>query len=259
VGDAPACVEQHYRRAISLNPRHPWWRARLVCFLITRGRTVAAREEWDRAIDDLTGADRSDSVQFYETLHGWVADVALRRGLLEFADAVVSGIPAAVRSQSPRLSALIRRLRAMEIAEREGAFVPSDLLVKDWWKHGPFLLSRRIGEANGMVLRRWLAGRIEKIQLEQIDLRVCDIDPRSTSAPRSGSLQLRISDFDRLSRDEPAAELTEGRFVEIGLYSDEATGEAQRLIRVHADRDWQDDALSGHQATDRYWTTHAPA
>lgn len=259
LGQRPGDVERHYRRAIALNGRHSWWRGRLVCYLLTRGRTAAAREEWDRAIDDLTAADRSDNVRFYETLHGWVADLALRRGLLDFADSVVSSVPASVRPQSPRLTSLIRRLRAMQLAEDDGAFVPAQFLTRNWWNQGPFLLSRRIGEENGMVLRRWLAGRIDRIGPDTIELRVCEVDPKSEGAPRSASVEMKVGDFDRLSRDEPVADLTDGRFVEIGLYSDDDPGQVQRLIRVHADRDWQDDTLPLHQPTDRYWAITTPA
>ncbi len=236
-------VERHYRTAIDLNSEHPWWRARLVQFLLTRGRTKDAREEWDRSIDDLGGAERPADVGFYETLHSWVADMALRRSQLSFADSVIAEIPQTVRTESAQITALIRRLRALELVAADGAFVPAPYLEKEWWKNGPFLLSRRIGKPQDVPLRRWLAGRVELIDEHEIELRVRKIDLAESEDPPIASLRMSIAKFDGLSRDEPAAELAPGRFIEVGLYSDEKGGQVQQLIRVHAEREWSDDTL----------------
>jgi len=246
-------VERHYRGAIERNRAHPWWRARLVQFLLTRGRTAAARDEWDRALDELDGGERTGNVTFYETLHGWVADVALRRGQLPFADSVLGEVPPNVRTESSQITALIRRLRALQLAQADGAYVPAQYLVKGWWKNGPFLLGRRIGDPQDIPLRRWLAGRIEHIDEHEIELRVRDIDPASSADPPTASICMSIADFDRLSRDEPAAELQPGRFIEIGLYSDQGGDQVQRLLRVHAEREWSDETLPSQTgAGDRY-------
>lgn len=246
-------VERHYRGAIELNRTHPWWRARLVQFLLTRGRTAAARDEWDRALDELDGGERTGNVPFYETLHGWVADVALRRGQLPFADSVLAEVPPNVRTESSQITALIRRLRALQLAQTDGAYVPSQFLVKGWWKNGPFLLGRRIGDPQDVPLRRWLAGRIEHIDEHELELRVRDIDPASPADPPVASMRMSIADFDHLSRDEPAGELQPGRFIEVGLYSDQAGDQVQRLLRVHAEREWSDETLPQQTGSgDRY-------
>jgi len=246
-------VEGHYRVAIELNRTHPWWRARLVQFLLTRGRTAAARDEWDRALDELDGGERTGDVTFYETLHGWVADVVLRRGQLPFADFVLAEVPLNVRTESSQITALIRRLRALQLAQADGAYVPAQYLVKDWWKNGPFLLSRRIDQPQDVPLRRWLAGRIECIDEHEIELRVRDIDLASSADPSAASLRMSIADFNRLSRDERTAELRPGRFIEIGLYSDQDGHNTLRLIRVHAERQWSDETLPPQIAVgDRY-------
>jgi hypothetical protein len=253
LGKDPERVERHYRGAIELNRTHPWWRARLIQFLLTRGRTAAARDEWDRALDELGGGDRTGNITFYETLHGWVADMALRRGQLSFADAVLGEVPANVRTESAQITALIRRLRALELAQADGAYVPSQFLVTGWWKKGPFLLGRRIGDPRDVPLRRWLAGRIEHIDEHEIELRVRDVDLASQADPPVASMSMSIAAFDHLSRDEPAAELQPGRFIEVGLYSDEAGDRVQRLLRVHAEREWSDDTLPQQTgAEDRY-------
>jgi tetratricopeptide (TPR) repeat protein len=250
-------VEHHYRRAIELNGWHHWWRARLVKFLLTRGRTDAAREEWDRALDELGAGERTEGPGFYETLHGWVAALALRRGQLDFAESVLNDVPASVLRECPQITELLLRLRALRLTEEEGAYVPAPHLEQDWWTRGPFLLSRRYGEKDDEPLRRWLAGRVECIDEHAVELRVRDIDPATPEKPPAASLRISIADFDRLTRDDHAAELQPGRFVEIGLYSDEQGRQKQELLRVHAEREWSDEMLPPETAVgDRYLVSH---
>lgn len=253
-GRDPDRVEQHYRRAIELNGRHPWWRARLVSYLIVRGRTTDARTEWDSAIDELSIADREESASFYETLHGWVAGGLLRRGQLDFAEEVLSDVPHRSRAESSMITALVRRLRSLQQAERHGAFVPAQYLTHDWWRRGPFLLARRVGDDDRLLLRRWLAGRIDAIDEDTVELRVRDIALGADEPPRAATLRMDREKFDTLSRDWPSSDLTPGRFVEIGLYSDDDGQDSRRLVRVHAEREWRDETLPAMLASgSRYW------
>jgi tetratricopeptide (TPR) repeat protein len=243
-GSEAAPIEQHYRRAIEINPRHTWWRARYVRFLVSRGRTRDARVEWDAASDELGLPDAEGSVRLYETLHGWVARALLERGQLDFAEAVLADVPHRARVESPSLTALIRRLRALEIAESEGAFVPSEHLAEPWWIEGPFLLQRRIGEGNtDVILRRWLAARIEAIDHDEVELRVRDVEVGELDPPPSGRVRMDRATFDALNRDGPSVDLAPGRFIEVGLYSQEDGSDVRRLIRVHALRAWVDETL----------------
>ncbi|HMJ02808.1 MAG TPA: hypothetical protein VK506_07695 [Conexibacter sp.] len=246
-------VEHHYARAVELNGQHAWWRARFVQYLVTRGRTTQARNEWDRALDELKSSDRVESVAFHELLHGWVADTLLRRGLLDFAEDVLRDVPQAVRVDSPRITALVQRLRALQIAEREGAYVPGQHLTTDWWMQGPFLLQRRVPPS--LTLRRWLAGRIEHLDEHEVEMRVREVEVGAATPPPSASLRIPAERFDELSRDWSAAELEVGRFVEIGLYSNEDDGHVTlRQIRVHPHREWRDETLPMQRAAgDRYW------
>ena len=115
------------------------------------------------------------------------------------------------------------------------------------------MLGRRIGDPRDVPLRRWLAGRIEHIDEHEIELRVRDVNLASQADPPVASMSMSIAAFDHLSRDEPAAELQPGRFIEVGLYSDEAGDRVQRLLRVHAEREWSDDTLPQQTgAEDRY-------
>jgi tetratricopeptide (TPR) repeat protein len=243
-GAAPNSVEAHYCRAIELNARHPWWRARYVRFLIAHGRSDDARAAWDDALDALGLPDVEASTRLYETLHGWVARALLERGQLQFAATVLADVPYHARTESPSLTALIRRLRALEIADRDGAFVPSQYLMDEWWHQGPFLLQRRIPDDNvELLLRRWLAGRVELIDGDEVELRVRDVELGEDRTPPSGHLRMSREAFDGLSRDWPSAELAVGRFVEVGLYSNESGERTRRVIRVHPLRAWLDETL----------------
>lgn len=248
----PAQVEHHYRRAIELNGQHAWWRARLVQFLLTRGRSGAAEDEWDRALDDLGTSADAKSPRFYETLHGWVAETALRRSQLAFATQVIDDVPLEARTRSPQITALVRRLGLLKLAEEEGAYVPAQYLEREWWRHGPFLLGRRSGDGKS-TLRRWLAGRVEQVDGREIELRVREIRMSDEQPPRSASLRMRVTEFDKDTRDQYAGDLSRGRFVEVGLYTDDQDRITQREIRVHAERSLAEDALQQRGgATDRY-------
>lgn len=251
-------VERHYRRAVELNGQHPWWQARLITFLVARGRSAEARSAWDAALDELTSADQTEGSRLYETLHGWVIETLLRRGQLDFAEAVAADIPPAARTDSPKLTALIRRLRAQQLAEAEGAFVPAELLRPRWWTQGPFLLQRRMGEDGLLVLRRWLAGRIEHIDQEEIELRVRDVQIGRDDPPPTASLRMPLERFDALSRDWSSSALSAGRFVEVGLYADDAGDQTIQTVRVHPEHAWEDETLPPAPAPgNRYWLAGA--
>jgi len=47
-------VEDHYKRAIQLQPTHPWWWSRWISYLATRGRFHEAKLNWRQAVDALS-------------------------------------------------------------------------------------------------------------------------------------------------------------------------------------------------------------
>lgn len=247
-------VELHYRKAIQLNGRHPWWRARLISFLVIQGRTSEAELEWDGALDDVAAPDASGGIAIYETLHGWVAGTLLRRGQLDFAERVLSDVPLEARKQSPSLTALIRRLRALQLAERDGAFVPGQHLRDHWWTDGPFLLQQRVGGDDQLRLRRWLAGRIENLDANTVELRVKDIEIGAEAEPPTATTRIERALFDQLNRDAEER-ARRGAFVEVGLYSSPAGDEPTRIVRVHRQEEWDDEALPLPTGRgDRYWS-----
>jgi tetratricopeptide (TPR) repeat protein len=75
----PGLAETEYRRALEVNPEHPWWWSRWINFLITLGRAREAREEWARAVDvlRLVGGEGPETV--YQSLHLSVARLLIHR------------------------------------------------------------------------------------------------------------------------------------------------------------------------------------
>jgi hypothetical protein len=249
LGIDPVRAEASYRRAVALNDKHAWWRSRLISFLAERGHLTQARREWDDALDDVLAPDGTSDVFLYETLHGWVAATLLRIGELGFAHAVLSDVPEIVLEESPMLRELLSRLRAFEIADAEGAYVPATHLREGWWR-SPILLQRRIGTDDRLLLRRWLAGRIEALDDEFVELRVADL--RVDESPRYGRTRVTVTDFDSWTRDAAAVDLAPGRFVEIGLYSADDGSDATRLLRVHPIEPVGEDAPSAVGPLDRW-------
>ncbi len=235
-GRQAADVDEHYRFAIDLARRHPWWHSRYINFLITRGRTPDARRGWDSALDALRLPDPNADAEVYEELHMWVARLLVHRGELDFAGEVLDGIPDSVREASFGLAAIHRRLEALLEARRLGAVVPGPYLREGWWKAGPFRLERRL---DGLKLIRWAAGRVETVDVakKKLHLRVATVELGKDSRPALGTSEMTFADFDKMSRDQPAAELAAGRFVEIGVFARGKAGTKQ-YARVHPEGAW---------------------
>ncbi|MGI8730922.1 MAG: hypothetical protein ACR2LK_13225 [Solirubrobacteraceae bacterium] len=233
LGREPARAEESYRSAITLNDEHVWWRSRLISFLAERGQLAQARREWDDALDAVLPPDGTSDLPLYETLHGWIAATLLRIGELGFARAILEAVPDGILDNSSTLKELRARLRAFELADAAGAYVPAGLLRDDWWR-APVLLQGHLGDGR-LRLRRWLAGRIEAIDGDHVELRVADMKMGGES-PRYARSRISLEDFDEWSRDQTIAELAPGRFVEIGLYSAEDGSDATRLLRVHSEQ-----------------------
>jgi tetratricopeptide (TPR) repeat protein len=235
LGQQPRRVEEHYVRAIELDPLNVWWRSRWITFLITRGRTPEAQAAWSAATDALGLPDRDADPWLYESLHIWVARLLVHRGQIDFAEQVLRGVPAEVLQAHPGLRAIQRRLRALVEAARTRVVFPLTIPPERWWQ-GPHLCA--LQTESGKELRRWLAGRIQEID-DGVHLVVAEPPATAGEQPRFLSLSLSIADFDRCSRDEPAAHLGAGRFVELGVYGDEEI----LIIRVHRPGRWEDQDL----------------
>jgi len=229
-------VEKHYERAIELAPDNVWWHSRWVNYLITRGRTAAARDAWQSALDALGLPDPDAPSEIYENLHLWVARLLIHRGQLDFASEVLDGIPARVRQDHLGLRAMARLLQSLITVRAGRALFPLSIREPDWW-NGPHLSAKQ--DHDGSPLRHWLAGRVDAVDEGTIFL-VVAAPPRNSSAqPEYCSLEMTFQDFDRASRDDRARDLSAGRFVEVAYYGKSDAP----VIRVHPSQEWRDDDL----------------
>jgi tetratricopeptide (TPR) repeat protein len=240
-GRAPEEVEEHYTRALALNPRNAWWHSRWIRFLVAVGRTADARRAWFEAVDTL-GLQDDVGADVLEELHLDLARLLLYRDELEFARTVLDAVPTRSRHDATyRL--LSRRLVALERARSGLGVVPLTVDPDEVWVRPPSELPGRSDA--GASLARWFPGRVEAASAEQVTLRLGVKE--GDGPPRPGIMELPAARFDEWSRDvERAADLTPGRFVFVGTYED-----GQTIIRV-LPRARLDDALRPYPDPRRY-------
>jgi len=115
-----AAIEQHYQRAIELDPTNAQYHASWICYLLTRARSRAAEAAWEKVAV-------LHSKQ-YNVLHFPVAQLALHRAQLNFAELVLSDIPETERVGN--LFVLWNKLQMLRLAEKaieDGEEAPSTL------------------------------------------------------------------------------------------------------------------------------------
>lgn len=232
----PPEIEEHYREAIQLNSAHVWWHSRWITYLVTRGRTDAATRAWTDALDALGLPDTDGDQWVYENLHLWVARLLVHRGQLDFAEEVVGAIPPEVLRRHPGLAAIERRLKALLHARQVGSVFPLTLRPDDWWS-GPHLCPQR-GD-DGSPLTKWMPARVDEFADQLVHLLAAQPPEDEGGEPTYGSIDVPVGDFDRWSRDDRAASLSAGRFVELAWYGDDS----EPIIRVHRDGGWEDSDL----------------
>ncbi len=226
-------VERHFRRAVELNGKHPWWRARLIIFLVSRGRREEALHAWEDAVIGL-GVDEGDaSLEIYERLHCWVSDALLDAGEPRLAREILDAVPVWARSQLDAYASLDQRTDALLQAGDQDPVVPAWRLRPGWWQDGPELLQHRLGTGEQLV--RWLAARVESKDTDAINIRGSALEPDQDSDPSIAWSQISFESFDGMCRDNVTArDLSVGSFIEIGIYATEARQgkHAETIIRV---------------------------
>lgn len=228
----PASAETEYRRAIELNPQHPWWWSRWINFLITVGRSREAREQWTQAVEalNLTTGDGPEIV--YHSLHLWVARLLVHRAQLDFAEAVLSETPASIRETDLRFRAIVDLLAALREAERIRSVFPLSVPYRDRWK-GPHLeFPREIDEEGNLV--QWFPAQIDDVDEETVYLVMAKRDPEA-GKEEYAHVEIPREIFDAASLDEDSSQIRSGRFIELAFYG---VREILR-IRVHPDTPWQ--------------------
>jgi len=225
----PALAESEYRRAIQLNPEHPWWWSRWINFLITLGRAREAREEWARAVEALQLVAGEGPETVYQSLHLSVARLLIHRAQLDFADAVLHETPVSLRRNDRRFGALDNLLAALREAERARSLFPLKVTFNDRWTDKPHLDFPRKQD-----IVKWFPAQVDAVSDETIRLvmgKLADDGQRV----EYGHVELQRSRFDAAAMDEPSRELAPGRFLELAFYGAEET----LRIRSHPDQPWE--------------------
>jgi tetratricopeptide (TPR) repeat protein len=229
-------VEQHYREAVALKPRHAWWWSRLICFLIGRGRVGEARNEWNDALLELGLAEGDASLSTYQHLHCWVAGALLEAGEVVFAREVLDDVPLWAQAELEHYAGLSQRADALLQLGDGDAVVPARRLRPEWWLDPPELLQFRF--ATGEERVRWQAARVEEKDDEGIHLRGAIIE-RGEEKPGIVWSVLSPERFDEDCRDEVSArDLKVGSFLELGLYALPKGGKVRTVIRVLSEQSW---------------------
>lgn len=213
-------VEREYRRAVELNPGHAWWWSRLINFLITTGRLMDARQEWNRAHTALDVPDRGPADRVWWALHLWVARLLLHRGQVDFARFVLTDVPDETRTKDMSFLALWRLLQLLEeVDSGESVFpwtVPAETRWTSSYPHLPLPL-----DLDGAPLMRWNPARVLEVDRDRVWIIVGRRPAGDESGPVFGRVSVPRQLFDAASPAVPSSELESDRYLELGFYGDQ--------------------------------------
>jgi tetratricopeptide (TPR) repeat protein len=229
-------IERGYQKALELNPCHPWWHSRWINYLITVGKTTAARAAFANATDHLQEALEFDRDYVYRSLHSWVAALLLHRGQLEFARQVLERVPVKVRRDHRGFCALEEKLAALEEARRGRGVFPLSVPASQHWRKSPHLDFPP--HVEGKQLLAWHPARVEDVSEQGVTL-IVGKPSGGGSPPTYGRINLSPEQFDTATLDERTADLRPGRFLELAFYGDEGI----LKIRSHPQEAWEDPDL----------------
>ncbi|MCA9031196.1 MAG: tetratricopeptide repeat protein, partial [Planctomycetaceae bacterium] len=213
-------VETHYKKAIELQPEHPWWWSRWISYLATRGRFKAAGNQWREALDALSVTEDATPNWVYMSLHRWVARWMLHWSNLDLAENVLRSIPSSLEDDAS-ISRLNDLLVAMRYAEKDRAVFPLSVPASEWWTPRPH--TDLPNEADNLRLSHWYPARVQHIDdngvvfLLYAEPPTCsDVEPvfRERELSRD-EVQVAAHEFDSQT-------LHEGSFIELGYYGDNA-------------------------------------
>lgn len=224
LGQQPEDVAVGYARAARIRPGEPQWHARRVAFLADTARMSEARLAWHEA-ESALAEDRGDQ-HIYRALHLPVAASLLALGELAFCAYVLDGVPEHAHDAVYR--DLQRLLEGRFAGQDRGAFVPSPRSGRAWWTERPARLPDR--DTDGRPRAAWLAGRVERVHADGVDLHVARVDAQR--GPHGTGL-MRLSHDDlarRLIDDSDPSTWAAGRFVEIGSYRHPERGDRTGIV-----------------------------
>ena len=162
-------VEAHYKKAIELQPTHPWWWSRWISYLATRGRFQEAKSTWHSQLDTLSPDEDGSPEWIFLSLHRWVARWLLHWAELDFAEDVLRAIPRHFAQNDASIQTLWDLLKALRQAQHGTCVFPLSIPAKDWWSPSPHtdLPPSWVGQP----LRFWVPARIEGVDHEEFSSR----------------------------------------------------------------------------------------
>lgn len=232
-------VERHYRRAIELQPTHPWWWSRWISYLATRGRFREAHSAWNEANDWLSIDEGNTPDWIYLSLHRWVARWLLHWAELDFAEEVLRSIPQPLADTDLSIRTLFDLLAALRKARSGVAVFPLSVPCSEWWSPRPHTkLPLKLAE---QPLRSWLPARVDALDSEAGNafLTIAEFPQAEDDEPAYRELTLTRPQVERTAEGFGWKDLKEGSFLELAYY-----GEAAELrIGLHRDTEWRDPHL----------------
>ena len=228
-----ARVEFHYQEAIRLQPTHPWWWSRWICYLATCGRFKEARDNWRKAVDALSISEDSPD-WIFRWLHRWVARWLLHWAKLDFAEEVLRSIPTELTESDTSIQALWDLLTALREAERGLSVFPLSVPAREWWSGPHTDLPKTWGE---YALGNWMPARIEGIDQDSSVAYIVAAKRPSGDGQRPRYFEME------LTRDQVLSgaygfewdDLHEGAMIELGQYGDPVKFER---IGLHRETTW---------------------
>lgn len=214
-------VETHYKKAIELQPEHPWWWSRWISYLATRGRFKVAGKQWRDALDALSVTEDATPDWIYLSLHRWVARWMLHWSNLDFAENVLRSIPSSLQSDAS-VSRLNDLLTALRFAESGRAVFPLSVPASEWWSPHPH--TDLPNELDGQRLLYWYPARVQHVE-EGGDIFVMyakqPVELKSRAEFVDAKVPCKVVRGAAFGFDSQC--LHEGSFVELGYYGENQT------------------------------------
>ena len=138
------------------------------------------------------------------------------RAQLEFAERVLKDVKEKVRTTDVRFVELNRLLTAMKIARDERSVFPAFIDPGNYWSKYPHL--EQPLHWRDKHLDSFYSARVEYIGDEAVSIVV---GRRDNSEVRYGAIDIPIDKFNAAAVDFCAADLGEGRYIELSYYGDD--------------------------------------
>lgn len=248
-GEEQDAVEEHYQKAIELEPKHPWRWSRWIAYLETVGQQQRSDEQWRCALNAMSIDQDTTPGWIYFSLHRWVARWMLHWSRLDVAHAILESVPKHLFSD-----ASFSRLNDYHLALREAkegrAVFPLSVPASQWWNATGH--AGLPGTMDDRPLTKWLPARLESIDEDEgLYLTVGRRPATQGRLVDVISLSVTCDEFNSYRHRPDWSSLTEGSYLELGYYGQESSLGA---ISIHdSDRFWDPDLIPLAPPPDRWF------